>query len=161
MTDKKPSNVVALKPDTKKRISSTEKIWGKSVISHGYAAIPSILLKSQRRLGINATQLNLIVQLLEHWYDPSRPPFPTKRQLADRIGVHPKTIQLNIKALEKAGYIQRQKQKTAAGDWGSNIYHLDGLVEKIKALEPEFTQARKEKAAIIKKTETPKGRRSA
>ncbi|MEO1660096.1 MAG: helix-turn-helix domain-containing protein [Pseudomonadota bacterium] len=160
MTNKK-NNVVALKADSKKRISSTEKIWGKPVTGHGYAAVPSILLKSQRRLGINATQMNIIIQLLEYWYDPTRPPFPTKKQLAERMGVHPKTIQLNIRELEQAGYIKREKQKTASGDWGSNIYHLGGLVAKIKALEPEFTQARKEKAAITKKTETPKGRRTA
>lgn len=33
-----------------------EKIWGKKVQSHGYAAIPSILIRAQRRLGINTTQ---------------------------------------------------------------------------------------------------------
>ena len=36
--------------------SSFERIWGKKVKSHGYAAIPTILIRSQHRLGINSTQ---------------------------------------------------------------------------------------------------------
>jgi len=103
--------------------------------------------------------MNIIVQLLDYWYDPVRPPFPSKKELAGRIGVNPKTIQINIRALEKAGYIEREMRRTKSGDWNSNIYHLDGLVKKIQKLEPEFTEARDKKAAIKKLVETPKGRR--
>lgn len=43
-----------------------------------------------------------------------------------------------MRALEKAGYTKREMRKTAAGDWNSNIYRLDGLATKLRALEPEF-----------------------
>jgi DeoR/GlpR family transcriptional regulator of sugar metabolism len=70
-------------------------------------------------------QMNIIVQLLDYWFEPSRRPFPTKQDLAKRIGVTEKTIQNNVRELEKAGLIHRVQRKTAAGDWNSNIYNLD------------------------------------
>lgn len=95
------------KPAAKKP-SSTERIWGKAVYSHGYAGIPSILIQAQRRLGINAMQMNIIIQLLDYWHEPTRKPFPAKKELAKRMDVTEKTIQNNMRALEKAGYIKRR-----------------------------------------------------
>jgi len=115
-------------PKTERGPSSTQRIWGKAVLSHGYTGIPSILIQGQQRLGINPLQMNIIIQLLDFWRDPGRKPFPTKRQIAARIGVNEKTIQNNIRQLEKAGLILRQQRKTASGDWNSNIYDLSGLV---------------------------------
>ncbi len=159
MSKKSSKNTVPIQKAEKRRVGSTEKIWGKPVLKHGYAGIPSILIRSQARLGLSPTQMNIIVQLLDYWFDPNRPPFPSKKDLAGRIGVTAKTIQNNIRELEKAGYIERQMRRTRSGDWNSNIYHLDGLVKKIRKLEPEFTEARDKRAAIKKLVETPKGRR--
>ena len=157
MSKNNDDKVVPIRKGGTRKSSSHERIWGKPVLKHGYAGIPSILLRSQHRLGLSPLQMNIIVQLLDYWFDPNNPPFPSKRQLADRIGVNPKSIQNNIRALEQAGYIRRQKRRTAAGDWNSNIYHLDGLVKKVQELEPEFTAAKNQKAEIEKLVETPKG----
>jgi predicted transcriptional regulator len=135
--------------------SSTERIWGKPVMSHGFAGIPSILIQAQRRIGLSTTQMNIVVQLLDYWREPNRRPFPTKRDLAERIDVTEKTIQNNIRAMEKAGLIKRIQRKTAAGDWGSNIYNLDGLIAKVQALEPEFTEERKKRKAAREALEKP------
>lgn len=149
------------KEDSPTQTSSTERIWGKKVLAHGYAGIPSILIRGQRRLGLNAMQMNILVQLLEYMFDPNRPPFPSKRDLADRLGVSPKTIQTNMAALEKAGFVRREQVKTRFGDYGSNKYHLDGLVEKVKKLEPDFAAERNARQAAKTKTETPLGKRAA
>jgi hypothetical protein len=121
--------------------------------------VPSILIQAQRRLGINPTQMNIIIQLLDYWREPARKPFPSKKDLANRIGVTAKTIQNNIRELERASLVQRELRKTAAGDWNSNIYHLDGLVKKVRALEPEFTAERKKRQAAKAALETPAGLR--
>jgi predicted transcriptional regulator len=141
--------------------SSSEKIWGKTIMRHGYTAVPSILIRAQSRLGINTTQMNIILQLLDYWIDPARKPFPTKKDIANRIGVTDKTVQLNIRELEQAGLITRQMRKTAAGDWNSNIYHLDQLIERVKKLEPEFQKEREEREWARKNLETPVYRRKA
>jgi Winged helix-turn-helix DNA-binding len=137
-----------------------ERLWGKAVRSHGYAAIPTIMVRAQRRLGVNPTQFCILVQLLEYWRLPERAPFPTKKQLADRIGLSETAIQQNMRALEVAGLIRREQNKTSAGDWGANTYHLDGLVDRIQKLEPEFAEEKKNKEAARRKVETPKHRRA-
>jgi Helix-turn-helix domain len=142
-----------------RKASSTEKIWGKAVYKHGYAGIPSILIQAQRRLGINTTQMNIIVQLLDYWHEPTRRPFPSKKELANRIGVTDKTIQNNIRELQKVGYIFREMRRTAVGDWNSSVYHLDGLVAKVQALEPEFAAEKKKRREARAALETPAGRR--
>ena len=121
MTANKPEAEVIEFPNPGKKSSSTEKIWGKAVYSHGYAGIHSILIQGQRRLGLNSMQMNICIQLLDYWFDPARKPFPTKKELAQRIGCTEKTIQNNVRALEKASLVQRNYRRTASGDWNSNI----------------------------------------
>lgn len=148
MTEPATDNVVefpAAKPARKP--SSTEAIWGKAVAAHGYAGVPSILIRAQGRLGLSTMQFSIVVQLLEYWHEPNRRPFPSKRDLAERMGVTEKAIQLNVAALEKAQLIRREMRRTPAGDWDSNVYHLDGLVERVQALEPDFAKKRAAKKA--------------
>jgi hypothetical protein len=158
-TSKTDAEIIDFPKESSKKSSSTERIWGKAVYRHGYAGIPSILIQAQKRIGINPTQMNIIVQLLDYWFEPSRKPFPTKRELKNRIGVTEKTIQNNIRALEKAGLIAREMRRTAAGDWNSNIYHLDGLIAKVQALEPEFSEEKRKRKEAKAALETPVGRR--
>ncbi len=100
--------------------SAFEKLWGKRIQNHGFAAIPTIMVRAQHRLGVNPTQFCILVQLLEYWRTKERAPFPTKQQLADRIGVSQSTIQLNMRELEKACLVKRQGHRTSSGDWGAN-----------------------------------------
>lgn len=158
MSSEQKQNVIKM-PSKKTTKSSTERIWGKAVYSHGYAGIPSILIKGQKRLGLSTTQFNILIQLLDYWQEPSRKPFPTKQDIADRIGITAKTVQNNIRELEQNGLVRREIRKTACGDYNSNIYHLDGLVAKVQELEPDFDEIRKQKAAVKKRAETPKGLR--
>lgn len=158
----KPATTSAKKPQEKtSNKSSTERIFGAKVYSHGYTGVPNILLRAQNRLGITPTQLTIIVQLLSYYYDPDRPPFPTKRELAKRIGITEQTIRINTKALEDAGLVTREQWKTTAGDYGSNRYHLTGLISKLKKLEPDFEEERQEREANRKLTETPRARATA
>lgn len=149
MTEPAPTNVVAFpSAEAPRKTSSTERIWSKPVMEHGYTGVPSIFIQAQSRLGVNPLQFNIIVQLLDYWRDPGRRPFPKKQDLATRIGVTEKTIQNNIRALEKAGLIRRELRRTAVGDWDSNIYHLDGLVERVRALEPDFAKIKDAKVKL-------------
>lgn len=76
---------VAPEPDTEvdaEKKSSTQRIFGAKVMDHGYTALPNILMRGQKRLGISTTQFNIVAQLMSYWFDPARPPFPSKRELA-------------------------------------------------------------------------------
>jgi hypothetical protein len=148
-------------PKAEKVKSSTERIWGKAVRNYGYTGVPSILIQAQRRLGVTPLQMNILLQLLDYFFDPTRHPFPRKSEIADRMGVSAKTIQINMRALEQARLIHREIRKKAAGDYDSNVYHLDGLIERIQALEPEFRQAKEQRQRAKRQVEMPKGRRGA
>jgi len=155
-----PPNVVAFPTPIEPPTSGAfEKLWGKRIKNHGFAAIPTIMVRAQHRLGVNPTQFCIMVQLLEYWRTPERAPFPTKQQLADRIGGSQSTIQTNMRELEKAGLVRRQGHRTASGDWGANTYHLDGLVTRLAALEPEFEEEKQKRGAAGQRVETPKGKR--
>lgn len=136
---------------------SHEAIWGKPVVRFGYAAVPSILLQGQQRLGLSNTQAMICIHLLDYWHFEDRRPFPSKKDLARRMNVTEKTIQTNIASMEKAGLIKREIRKTASGDYNSNIYHLDGLVRRVRELEPEFNQVRQENKAKREKLQTRGG----
>lgn len=158
-----PTNVVSFPAAPAKAEASHVRIWSKPVIALGYTALPSVLIQAQSRLGVTPLQFNILAQLLDYWREPNRAPFPSKAELAARIGVKPKTIQTNIRALETAGLVRRELRQTAVGDWNSNVYHLDGLVARIKTLVPEFVEAREEQKkakAAQKRAQTPKGKRT-
>ena len=144
-TEPSPKVVPFQKPGMA-RISSTEVIWGKAVLSHGYTGVPSILIQAQVRLKLNPVKMNIIIQLLDYWRNPERKPFPSKREIAERIDVTEKTIQNNIRAMERDGIVQRVARYTRHGDPDSNVYNLDGLVKRLQdEIEPEFTALRKKK----------------
>ena len=143
----------------KRAPSSTSRIFGTKVMEHGYTALPNILLRAQAALEINTTQFNIIAQLLSYWIDPARPPFPTKAELAKRMGITPDTLRINIAKLEDRGFIRREQRTTAVGDFSSNTYHLDGLVDRLKRLQPKFEKERQERIALKAQTEAPKRKR--
>lgn len=145
----------------KRKKSSTEIIFGSDVMRHGYTAVPNIMVRAQSRLGLNAAQFNILVQLLSYYMDPARPPFPTKRELQERTKLSDATLKKHLKALEQAGFIRREQQVTRCGDFGSNIYHLDGLIEKLKKLVPDFDKEREEREESRRKSEKPNARRMA
>jgi predicted transcriptional regulator len=164
LTRKQAGAKVAPKPSTEndaEKKSSTQRIFGAKVMDHGYTALPNILMRGQKRLGISTTQFNIVAQLMSYWFDPARPPFPSKRDLAQRMGITEQTLRINIKALEERGLVMREQWKTAAGDYGSNRYHLDGLVKALKKLEPDFDEERKERRQSTTLTEKPNARANA
>lgn len=161
MPQKKTPPQKAAPAPAKRQKSSTERIFGPAVMSHGFTGVPNILVRGQKRLGLNTAQFNILVQLLSYWMDPAKPPFPSKRKLLERLEMSETTLQKHIRDLEKQGFLEREQQTTAAGDFGSNIYHLDGLVRKLKKLAPDFDDERAEREAAREKTERPNARANA
>ncbi|WP_430450076.1 helix-turn-helix domain-containing protein [Rhodophyticola sp.] len=88
MSDKNKSdggNVVQLRAPKAGRAS--EKKWGKQVMDLGFCIVPSLLLRAQQRLGLNPTQLAVLMQLCDFWWEDARKPHPGKKLLAERLGL--------------------------------------------------------------------------
>jgi hypothetical protein len=141
------------KTDTRK---ASEKKFGKPVMDVGFCITPSMLMKAQARIGLNPVQFNIVMQLLDQWWAADRRPWPSKSLLAERMGMSPRQIQRQIAELEGAGLIQRIGRTRPGKGKTSNEYDLTGLVNKMKALEPEFTLAKQEAQARQKALSRPK-----
>jgi len=119
---------------------ASEKKWGRDVIKLGFSIIPSLIFRAQARLGLNPTQLAVLLQLADYWWDEQRHPYPSKQTLADRLSLSARQVQRHIADLEAAGLVRREERYAVHKGRLSNLYDLSGLVERLKKLEPEFRE---------------------
>ena len=136
------SNVIPIRP-AKTTERASDKKWGKRVMDLGFCVVPSLMLRAQHRLGLNPTQLSVLMQLCDFWWDNERKPYPSKKTLAERLSLSARQVQRYIAELEKAGLVQRIERRAGHGGKLTNIYDLGGLVDRLKELEPEFQDVEK------------------
>ena len=135
--------------------ASSDK-WGDAVMSLGFCIIPSMLLRAQQRLGLNPTQLAVLMQLCDFWWDKERKPYPSKETLAQRLSLGERQVQRYIAELEQAGLVRRIERFGANGGKLTNTYDLGGLVQRLQELEPEFREV-EEAARRARKEVTRRG----
>lgn len=156
-SDAKTTNVVPLKSAGTPAV--TEKIlnqkWGKDTMAANYAVVPSALLRGQARLGITATELAILIHLIDHWWKPDEMPWPSKKTLAERLRVGAKTIQRAMARLEEEGLIKRESRFHNTGGRASNRYDLAPLVDRLKPIAKDLVAASSEAKAIKKKAQRP------
>lgn len=140
--DSQTAKVIALHP--LKASKASERKWGKAVMGLGFCMVPSLLLRAQQRLRLNPTQLAVLMHLADYWWDVERKPYPSKKTLGERLGLSARQVQRHIADLEEMGLVQRVERRAAHQGKLSNIYDLGGLVERLKALEPEFREVEEE-----------------
>lgn len=147
-------NVIAI-PQLKKGKEFDRK-WGHQVSKLGFCMIPSILLRAQQRLGLNPTQLAILLHLIDFWWTSENKPFPSKETIAERLHISARQVQRHVADMEKAGLLRRVQRYLPNGGKTTNEYDLSGLVEKMKKIAPEIQEA-KEKAKEIKQQATRRG----
>jgi DNA-binding MarR family transcriptional regulator len=136
------------KPAVKKN-NNLQKKWGSDVISHGHMTVPALLLQSQALLKIRPTQMNILLQLLEHWWAADGKVFPSVKAIGERVRLGNKQVQRHVKALEDKGLVVR-RPRFRDGSQTSNEYDMSGLVKRLKAIAAEVTKAKKLVAAAKK-----------
>ena len=111
--------------------------WGEEACSLGWVSVPTLLLFAQKDLKISASELNVLMNLLMHWWDKSEKPYPSQSAIAFRSGLAPKTVQRALHSLEDKGLIG--KTSTARSNnitRGRNYYDLTPLVERLNVISP-------------------------
>ena len=136
------ATIIRLHPAKAAR-SSDEK-WGAAVMKIGFSIVPSLLLRAQRRLLLTPTQLAVLLQLCDYWWDERRKPFPSKEALADRLGLSPRQVQRHVADLEEMGLVARLERTGSHGGRLSNTYDLTGLVARLNEIEPDFREVEEE-----------------
>ncbi len=139
------AKVIPLRP--LKATKASERKWGKGVMGLGFCIVPSLLLRAQARLGLNARQLAVLMHLADFWWNAERKPYPSKKTLGERLRLSPRQVQRIIAELETAGLVQRIERRAAHMGKLSNYYDLSGIVKRLKELEPEFRKVEEEAKA--------------
>lgn len=65
-----------------------------------------------------------------HWWYSDNPPHPSKRTIAECMGVHASTVRRRIAAMEQGVFITRVERWDANQGQLSNAYHFDGLIRE-------------------------------
>lgn len=119
--------------------------WGADVIAEGWSGVPSILFRFQRRLGLNNNHVVILLHLLDHWIGANGEIRPEVKTLAKRMDMSVSRTRFLISELENLGFLKREDRYENKKQL-ANRYHLNGLVEKLKAFGPELKDARDFKA---------------
>lgn len=161
MSEKLENKIVKFpkkKPNDAKKINDQK--FGKEVMEPGFTMLPAILLRGQQRLGLSATKLAVLIQLMDYWWFKDNPPRPAQQTLALRLGMSVRQLQRHLKELETAGFLEMERRHhPGVGGNNPNVYHLDGLVQKLKKLAPEFNEQRESARKNRRWVEKPKKKR--
>lgn len=116
--------------------------WGKASCSLGFVAIPTLLLFSQKELKITASELNVLLNLIVHWWEKSKKPFPSQAAIAYRTGLSVKTVQRALGSLEKKGLIIKiPTLRSNAATKGKNLYDLSPLIKELDRVSPNILES--------------------
>lgn len=76
------------------------------------------------------------------WWTKDNKPHPSKRTIAEALGVDPRTVQRRIAAMEKAGFIHREQRRMRGKGSKTNHYSLDGLIREAQPYAKEKLEER-------------------
>jgi predicted transcriptional regulator len=107
-------------------ITVKEKWQGAVNEGSGFVAVPMALLRLQSRYDLSPTDMLVLINLLAHWWDPSKPVFPRSTTIAKRMGVDLRTVQRATRKMEKAGLIERGKLPD-----GKRVFNFDVLAKRV------------------------------
>ena len=118
--------------------------WGKTNISAGWTIIPNALLENQSRLGLSCIDTMVLINLIMHWWEKDNPPRPSKKRLANMLGVSLKTVQRSFIHLEQCGAIKRIPRYKEGKDNARTTHHYDlnGLVDLLEGFSKELIEER-------------------
>lgn len=107
--------------------------WGDAGLA--FQAVPDLLFKKQAALGLSPTDMLVILNITMFWWYADRKPFPSIANIANRLGVEPRTVQRSLKKLTDKGFIKRMKELVDSESGKERqVFDLSGLVEQLRIL---------------------------
>lgn len=113
------------------------------VAAAGYQPLPDVLLFHQRELGLTSEELNVVLNVLAHWYAPERLPFPSAKTIANRMGASERTVERYLTSLRKKGYLVKHRHRLGARRVKG--HDLSPLIERLKPLAMKRLEERRER----------------
>jgi DNA-binding transcriptional ArsR family regulator len=109
-------------------VRRNEQKWTAELWEAGWLAIPNIIVEKQQELGLDSRDINILLHLIRYWWHRENLPHPTKRTIAECMGVDMSTVRRHIAAMEKKGLIHRIERRDGAHGQKSNYYDFSGLI---------------------------------
>jgi len=122
--------VAVQKVNKRENLRRNEEKWTVTLMDAGWTAIPSILLEKQHAFGLDAIDINIILHLARHWWRKDNPPYPSKKTIAECMGIDISTVRRRIATMEKKGLVRRIYRNDPRYGQQTNAYKFDGLIEK-------------------------------
>jgi hypothetical protein len=118
--------------------SSFEARFGRVILQHGIAAIPSAIFHYQGEIGLKAQHVWFISYILSHKWDEDLP-YPSLSNMARCAGVTLRNIQFIKSDLCRAGMLQVTERYNGKGGRDSNAYDFSGLFAHLEELISQET----------------------
>ncbi len=143
-----------------KELQVNRQKWSPVVWDAGWTSFPSTLIEHQKALGIDPIDMNILLHLAMYWWKRDTKPFPSKSTIADALGIHPRTVQKRMAAMESVGFVRREERRVPGQGSKTNLYHLDGLIEALRPFAQQkidVRDARKKEDDARKRRKRPGG----
>jgi len=134
--------MAATKAEQTVGLKRNEEKWTATLMQAGWTVIPTIILEKQHALGLDPIDVNILLQLAKYWWYSDNPPHPSKRTIAELIGVDASTVRRHIARMEDEGLIRREARSSPKFGREANFYHFDGLIKVATPHAEEFIQMR-------------------
>jgi hypothetical protein len=118
--------------------SSFEARFGRVILQHGIAAIPSAIFHYQGEIGLKAQHVWFISYILSHKWDEDLP-YPSLSNMARCSGVSLRNIQFIKSDLCQAGMLEVAERYNSRGGRESNAYDFSGLFAHLEELIAQNT----------------------
>jgi predicted transcriptional regulator len=111
---------------------------GQSPYQTGFTVFPNLLLEYQQRLNLDPVELNLLLQIIKHWWEADKFPFPSMKALAAGIGRDVSTVQRRLSGLVEKGLIEiEHRYHPNNKGQTSSSYTFNGLIAKATEIAEE------------------------
>lgn len=101
--------------------------WPDDIEKRGYSQIPNCLIRCRSELGLNTSELSILLQLMVFDFGKNKIVWPSHKTLAKQAGLSCSAIRGNIVSLESKGFIKREFQTGT-----SNRYDLLPIIDKLR-----------------------------
>lgn len=106
--------------------------WGDAVDS-GFQPVPHLLLKSQSELELTNSEMVVLLNILDFWWQSDSLPFPGVSMLAKRVGVTSRSIQRAVESLERKNFVKRALTLSPNGQERKG-FEVDGIVSRLQEI---------------------------
>ena len=116
--------------------------WGQALNVHGFQAVPNLLLLQQGAMGITSTEMVVLLHLNRSWWRREKTPYPRPARIAQKMGVHRRTVERCLASLETKKLIERQEPRRNRAGLVVRPISLVRLADRLESIAPPRLKTR-------------------